>query len=354
MIALRRVRTLLLLALLTAMLFGVFVPTVRAASMDFRYPPPEAAATPPSLLLAVARRGAGRQSRQVRRLHSQAVRQPDDLPARRSRSRIGRWAREHRFAQPISTWKAPASDPHPARQGAARLPACSSSCRRRRHGWTRSRRWTNSNSSSSARVRAGPTYACCSSLLAGARRRLHRCFRCSAASADLFARGTIEIEAGGAPTVTTCGNADRKALLRCTTRCRATSSYPHAEGERMAERASTTACSACDANSNLNAAAWAWKKLVLGDLSCPGGRSSGCRIRNCRRRLDRQILVGRSRRQVGHRVGKSSTRECNEQDPRFRRGDERQRFSALAFADRIGKAQNNFSKSGARSSSGGR
>ena len=43
MIALRRVRTLLLLALLTAMLFGVFVPTVRAASMDFVYPPPKAA-----------------------------------------------------------------------------------------------------------------------------------------------------------------------------------------------------------------------------------------------------------------------------------------------------------------------
>ena len=43
MIALRRVRTLLLLALLTAVLFGVFVPTVRAASMDFVYPPPEAA-----------------------------------------------------------------------------------------------------------------------------------------------------------------------------------------------------------------------------------------------------------------------------------------------------------------------
>lgn len=43
MIALRRVRTLLLLALLTAVLFGVFVPTVRATSMDFVYPPPEAA-----------------------------------------------------------------------------------------------------------------------------------------------------------------------------------------------------------------------------------------------------------------------------------------------------------------------
>ena len=43
MIALRRVHKLLLLALLTALLFGVFVPTVRAASMDFVYPPPEAA-----------------------------------------------------------------------------------------------------------------------------------------------------------------------------------------------------------------------------------------------------------------------------------------------------------------------